>query len=145
MDPHWRLFGALRYAFDLGIMVIVYNLLLVANPYGHTMYWEIFIYLIPALFTAYLFWDMLKFLESRQRYPEYTGSIRGFEITALFASFTLVIALGYFLLMHSQPWTRDLTFNRTSLDFGFILLYYAHTYFYRWFKRAPEVRRKINN
>jgi hypothetical protein len=87
----------------------------------------------------YLIWDMLKFFETRRRFADYKGSTKGLKITALFAAITVGIAFLYLFLLDNVAWEWDVTQNRISLDFWFILVYIGHTFFYRWFKRTPEV------
>jgi len=134
IQPHWGRFGTLRYLIDLFIMFIVYNLLLVSNPSSSTMYGQIFIYLIPILFTLYLIWDMVRIFEFRKRYPLYTGSLNGFKKTIIFGFVALVISAIYAYILPEYIWTRADFTNRNSIDIYFVIIFIIHTCVYRWIK-----------
>lgn len=55
--------GTVRFVFDLFIVFIVYNLLLVANPNSKEYYSSVFIYLIPIIYTLYVILDFAKLQE----------------------------------------------------------------------------------
>jgi hypothetical protein len=151
LQPHWGRYGTGRYIIDLAIVLVVYNLLLVSNPNSFTMhwendtqivsnqskpimYWEIFIYLIPLLFTFYTIWDAIKFFEFRKRYYPMTGTTCGLKITFIFGMLTILIASTYLLFIYYDMWQPYVSPTRTTLDFGFILVYIGHIGLYRLLK-----------
>jgi hypothetical protein len=108
LHAHWRELGTLRYLLDLCIMFIVYNLLLVSDPSSKTMYAQIFVFLSPALFTLYVWWDAVKFFELRRKYPQYMGATNHIKITFVFGMVTIIMAVAYLYMCSNY-----------SVEFGF--------------------------
>jgi hypothetical protein len=133
--------GTVRFIIDLLILFVVYNLLLVANPSSGEKYSSIFIYLIPILYTLYLFWDFAKIKQIESDFKE-PADINRFFITFSFAvlSFSIVVFYIYFAITTKLTITEE---HINDLDMWFIIIYVIHTISYRLSK--PIKKLKISN
>jgi hypothetical protein len=125
----------MRFTLDFVILFFVYYLIIISEPNSKEEYGMTFIWVIPALFTLYSFWDLLKLYEYR-RVPGKQVHPTSIQLTWAFCLIFFILALVYCSIM-TQYIHLGIKFwgTKSSIDIYFIMLYFILVGIYRWKKR----------
>ena len=127
--PHRGYWGVIRYGLDLVILFLVYYLVSIANPNSDDQYGMIFLWVIPAMFICYMFWDLVKFREwetDRENVP-----VSRLKYSAIYGIVAMLLSISYYSLNLYYGLNLDFWQNKTSFDFSFICMYFVLFLFYR--------------
>jgi hypothetical protein len=127
--PHRGYWGVVRYGLDLVILFLVYYLVSIANPKAEDQYGMIFLWVPPAMFLCYMFWDLVKFREwetDRENVP--ASRLR---YSAIYGIVAMLFSISYYCLNLYYGLNLDFWENKTSLDFAFICLSFILFLLYR--------------
>lgn len=137
--------GNFRFITDLIIMFLYYYLLSLANPDKIHRYGETFIWVFPAIFGAYIVWDILKYFEYKcDAQKAIKDRKRRLWITV---GFFIVFVIQSFIFQYVTTDQQFLKWDGNVLWIEiFISSSFVMTIGYRWLKwKIPIARRRRGN
>jgi hypothetical protein len=143
--PHLGNLGMLRYGIDLLILFFWYYIVTTAPPDSPTRYGELFLWVLPTVFTLYLIWDVVKYFEySRQPEDERVNPKRMRSTLNAWVGFAAMSLIYHAMnLYHLHLFNLTYWDNKTSIDWIFIAATFVITFLYRYDKRdvtrTPEI------
>lgn len=133
---HFGILGLLRFIIDFFTLFFVFYLIRISVPNSQDEYGMTFVWVIPAMFTLYSIWDIIKMFEYRNQGDLLVNPSR-VQLTWVFCIIFFILALIYSLLL-GQYAELKITFweKKSSIDIVFIVICFILISLYRWKKRS---------
>jgi len=133
LNPHTQTkTGISRFSIDLFIIFLYYYLILLAQDISH--HGDIFVYVLPLIFSAFLVWDFLRYVEyknvKRESKQAHANRKNRLGRTGLVLVLFIILSLSYAYLIPLKKLTID--GNVVVWNILFIAVSFTIVFVYRW-------------